>query len=207
MQERKEKNNKVRLVGEVVSDLVVSHERTINECYYRFNLAVKRLSDTIDVIPVLVPCKQHLLSKIKVGNKIKIIGEFRSYNFHDGKKSKLILNVFTRKIDTMPKDAEDINHIELDGVICKDVIYRKTPLGKKISDIILAVNRLYDKSDYIPCIAWERNAEKTSLLEVGTEIKIHGRIQSRKYEKKISDEQVEERIAYEVSIQKFEVVE
>ena len=140
------------------------------------------------------------------GQYVCVSGSFRSYNRHDGKKNKLDLSIFAQEIEFAEKLMDDVNDIFLDGYICKEPIYRKTPLGREIADILIAANRSYGKSDYIPCVAWGRNARYASGFEVGSRIQICGRIQSRRYVKKLDDESAEERTAYEVSISKLEVV-
>ena len=145
------------------------------------------------------------------GRKVVIEGQFRSYNSYENEKNRLILTVFAKDIMEYKNDEEEeksqvSNEVVLNGYICKKPIYRQTPFGREISDILLAVNRAYNKSDYIPCIAWGRNARFCQNLEVGTEVKIVGRVQSRTYEKKFEDGTVEERVAYEVSVGSLEII-
>ena len=144
--------------------------------------------------------------------KIEVSGQFRSYNRHEGLKNKLILSIFVRELqfvedDDMPQEQSKSNQIYLDGYVCKPPIYRKTPLGREIADILIAVNRPYGKSDYIPCIAWGRNARFASTIEVGGHLQVQGRVQSREYTKKINEEETEKRVAYEVSVSKIDFVE
>jgi single-stranded DNA-binding protein len=146
------------------------------------------------------------------GMKIEVSGQFRSYNRHEDSRNKLILSIFVRELqfiddEDMPEEQSKANQITLDGYVCKQPTYRKTPLGREIADILIAVNRPYGKSDYIPCIAWGRNARFAAGIEVGGHLIIQGRVQSREYTKKISEEQVEKRVAYEVSVCKIDVVE
>jgi single-stranded DNA-binding protein len=146
------------------------------------------------------------------GMKIEVAGQFRSYNRHEGTKNKLVLSIFVRELrfledDEMPEEQSKSNQIFLDGYVCKPPIYRKTPLGREIADILVAVNRPYGKSDYIPCIAWGRNARFAGGLEVGAHLQVSGRVQSREYTKKIGEEEVERRVAYEVSVSKIDLVE
>ncbi len=140
---------------------------------------------------------------------IMVNGQFRSYNRHEERKNKLVLSVFAREIEFVDEIGESTksNQIYLDGYICKEPVYRKTPLGREIADLLLAVNRPYGKSDYIPCICWGRNARFASNFEVGARCAVWGRIQSREYMKKLSDEQLEKRVAYEVSVSKLELME
>ena len=144
--------------------------------------------------------------------EIEVSGQFRSYNRHEGLKNKLILSIFVRELqfvedDDMPQEQSKSNQIYLDGYVCKPPIYRKTPLGREIADILIAVNRPYGKSDYIPCIAWGRNARFASTIEVGGHLQVQGRVQSREYTKKINEEETEKRVAYEVSVSKIDFVE
>lgn len=204
---REQENNKVTLSGEIVSNFEFSHE-AYGEKFYAAMLASERESGQKDIILIMV---SERLINIKeegewIGQKMNISGQFRSFNKHEDKRNKLMLYVFANEF--IPVDEiENENHISLDGYICKPPIYRKTPLGREIADILLAVNRQYGKSDYIPCIAWGRNAVYASGLEIGTRLQIDGRIQSREYQKRISDDEYETRTAYEVSVSKLTVVE
>lgn len=209
---REQENNKVKLSGEIVSNFEFSHE-VYGGGFYTATLASERLSGEKDIIPIMVSERLVDVKADWIGRFAKISGQFRSYNKHENGRSHLELSVFVREFEEFDLDREeplsinDENHISLDGYICKTPIYRKTPHGREIADILLAVNRQYGKSDYIPCIAWGRNARFASGLEVGTRLQIEGRIQSREYEKKISETDSETRTAYEVSISKMETVE
>ena len=199
-------NNVITLVGKIVSERRFSHE-VYGEGFYTFDLEVPRLSDNSDIIPVTVS-ERILTDKYQIGAKIKIDGQFRSYNNYENEKNKLVLTVFVKDIKLFEEGEDEKinpNEIILNGFICKKPIYRTTPFGREISDILLAVNRAYNKSDYIPCIAWGRNARYCQNLEVGENIKLWGRIQSRQYEKKFEDGTSEMRRAYEVSISKMEI--
>ena len=200
-------NNKVTMCGEIASSFVYSHD-VFGEGFYLFDLKVVRLSETADIIPVMISERLIDVDKNYIGAKVRISGQFRSYNKRNGQVSKLFLSVFATDI-SFYEDYEvvNVNEICLNGFICKQPIYRKTPFGREISDVLLAVNRPYGKSDYIPCIVWGRNARYVAELEVGQAIKVSGRIQSRIYHKRIEDAVMEERIAYEVSVGKVEVVE
>lgn len=198
-------NNQVTLVGEVVSDFVFSHD-VFGEGFYMIDVKAKRLSESYDIIPVMV--SERLLStdeSIK-GQFVTVYGQFRSYNRHEENKNRLILSVFAREITVSDEEPVDIkpNYIFLDGYVCKQPIYRKTPLGREIADVLLAVNRPYGKSDYIPCICWGRNARYADNFEVGSRVLLWGRIQSREYQKKITETDIEKRVAYEVSVSKLE---
>lgn len=201
-------NNRVCIIGEIVSEFTFSHE-VFGEGFYIANVSVNRLSDMVDVIPLMISERLIDVTKDYRGMKIEVAGQFRSYNRHEGTKNKLVLSIFVRELrfieeDEMPEEQSKSNQIFLDGFVCKPPIYRKTPLGREIADVLVAVNRPYGKSDYIPCICWGRNARFASTFEVGTHVQIWGRIQSRDYVKKLSETQVEQRTAYEVSVSKIE---
>ncbi len=201
-------NNQVSIAGKVVSGFQFSHE-VFGEGFYILDVEVKRLSDSSDVIPLMVSERLMDVTKDYTGTYVEIMGQFRSYNKHEDEKNKLVLSVFAREVKICEDNYESTkpNCIFLDGYICKPPIYRKTPLGREIADLLLAVNRPYGKSDYIPCISWGRNARFAEKFTVGGHIHVWGRIQSREYQKKLSDTDVERRIAYEVSVSKLEYVE
>ena len=204
-------NNRVCIIGEVVSEFTFSHE-VFGEGFYIANVSVNRLSDMVDIIPLMISERLIDVTKDYRGRKIEVSGQFRSYNRHEGVKNKLVLSIFVRELrfiedDEVPEEQSKSNQIFLDGYVCKPPIYRKTPLGREIADILVAVNRPYGKSDYIPCIAWGRNARFAGGLEVGSHLQICGRVQSREYTKKIGEEEVEKRVAYEVSVSKIDLVE
>ena len=206
-------NNHLVLVGKVTSDKRLSHE-IYGEKFYIFDLAVPRLSGNADIIPITVSERLLSINDLKIDAKITVEGQFRSYNSYENEKNRLVLTVFAKEIKFMENQEEEIevskdvvsNEVTLNGYICKKPIYRQTPFGREISDLLLAVNRAYNKSDYIPCIAWGRNARFCENIEVGTEVKIVGRVQSRSYEKKYEDGTSEMKIAYEVSISSLEIV-
>ena len=204
-------NNQVNIIGEVVSEFKFSHE-VFGEGFYLVDVSVNRLSEMVDIIPLMISERLLDVTKDYRGMKIEVSGQFRSYNRHEDTRNKLILSIFVRELqfledDEMPEEQSKANQIFLDGFVCKPPTYRKTPLGREIADILIAVNRPYGKSDYIPCIAWGRNARYAAGIEVGGHLQIQGRVQSREYSKKISDEEVEKRVAYEVSVSKLELVE
>jgi single-stranded DNA-binding protein len=194
-------NNKVYLRGVVEDEPVFSHE-VYGEGFYELNLSVARLSEHKDIIPITVSERLLENESFKVGKEVAIRGQFRSYNKVMGERSKLMLTVFVRELAELDEDKNS-NIIELTGYICKPPIYRTTPFKREIGDILLAVNRAYNKSDYLPCIAWGRNARFIKGVEVGEKVSIIGRIQSREYQKKIDENNFENRIAYEVSIGKI----
>ena len=201
-------NNQVTIAGEVVSEFVFSHE-VYGEHFFMVNIAVCRLSNSFDVIPVMVSERLMDVKNDYRGCTMQAIGQFRSYNRHEENKNRLVLSVFAREVSFLEgeEDDQNPNHIFLDGYVCKHPVYRKTPLGREIADVLLAVNRPYGKSDYIPCICWGRNARFADQFQVGTHIQLWGRIQSREYQKKVEDEKYEKRIAYEVSVSKLECIE
>ncbi len=201
-------NNQVVIMGEIVGEFTFSHE-IYGEGFYMVDVLVTRLSESADVIPLMVSERLLDVTKDYRGSKIMVTGQFRSYNRHEERKNKLVLSVFAREIEFIEEIGESskTNQIFLDGYICKAPIYRKTPLGREIADLLLAVNRPYGKSDYIPCICWGRNARYASGFEVGTRCAVWGRIQSREYVKKITETEAERRVAYEVSVSKLEQLE
>lgn len=205
MSEKVIENNKVSVIGEIVSGFTFSHE-VFGEGFYLVNIAISRLSEQSDTIPLMISERLIDIHTDYRGQTVEAIGQFRSYNRHEGLKNRLMLSVFVREINFLKEftDYTKTNQIYLDGFICKAPIYRKTPLGREIADLLMAVNRPYAKSDYIPCIAWGRNARFASGFEVGTRIRVWGRVQSREYTKKISETECEKRVAYEVSISKME---
>ena len=198
-------NNRVTVIGEVVSEFKFSHE-VYGEGFYTVDVSVNRLSNSVDVIPLMVSERLMDVTQDLRGSMVEASGQFRSYNRHEETKNRLVLSIFVREIDFVDDYDEDIstNQIFLDGYICKPPVYRKTPLGREIADILIAVNRPYGKSDYIPCIAWGRNARYAAGFQVGDHIQVYGRIQSREYTKRISEEECEKRVAYEVSVSKIE---
>lgn len=200
-------NNQVVLTGRIVSQFAFSHE-VFGEGFYLTDLEVQRLSNQIDVIPVMVSDRLVDVTSDATDQVWEIEGQFRSYNKHEEGKNRLVLSVFAREVNILSDfEGNDTNNITLFGYICKPPVYRKTPLGREIADILLAVNRPYGKSDYIPCICWGRNARFASDLSVGTGLDVQGRIQSREYLKKTSEDETEKRVAYEVSVSKIDVAE
>ena len=194
-------------MGEIASEFEFSHE-VFGEGFYMLELLVKRLSDSFDRIPVMISERLIDVTKDYRGEFIQISGQFRSYNRHEEKKNRLVLSVFAREAVFAEATDDKIksNQIFLDGFICKPPVYRKTPLGREIADMLVAVNRPYGKSDYIPCISWGRNARFTANFEVGSRVQIWGRIQSREYVKRLEDDRKEKRTAYEVSVSKLEEI-
>lgn len=203
-------NNLVTISGEIVSNFEFSH-KIYGEEFHIAYLAISRYSAEKDIIPIMVSERMVDVQSDWIGRFVRVGGQFRSYNKHENERSRLILSVFVREFEE-ESDEEDFsfldhrNEIFLDGYICKEPSYRKTPLGREIADLLIAVNRPYGKSDYIPCIFWGRNAVYASSFEVRTRMKIWGRIQSREYQKKIADGEYEPRTAYEVSVSKMDVV-
>ncbi len=198
-----ENNNKITLCGTAVEAPAFSHD-VFGESFFVFKLEVKRLSGQKDVLPVIV--SERLLTDIKIeaGERLRVEGQLRSYNIITENKSRLQLQTFAREISP-DEIGEDVNSIELNGYICKTPVYRVTPFSREIADLLIAVNRAYGKSDYIPSICWGRNARYCSQLDVGELIHIEGRLQSREYQKKIDEESTVTKIAYEVSVSKLAV--
>ena len=201
-------NNQVTIMGEIVSDFVYSHE-VYGEGFYMVDVSVSRLSNFVDCIPVMVSERLVNVKEGACGRYVYITGQFRSFNRHEEHKNRLVLSVFAREFELVddPQEENAQNQIFLDGFICKEAVYRKTPLGREIADLLVAVNRSYGKSDYIPCICWGRNARFASGFTVGSHVQIWGRIQSREYVKKISETEAQKRTAYEVSVSKIELLE
>lgn len=210
-------NNYLTLVGKVTGEKEFSHE-IYGERFYIFKLGIPRLSGNQDIIPITISERIIGEDTLQEGKKLLVKGQFRSYNSYENEKNRLILTVFAKDVMEVEEKEEEeeneivrkdtiTNEVVLVGYICKKPIYRQTPFGREISDILLAVNRAYNKSDYIPCIAWGRNARFCQNLEVGSQVKIVGRVQSRTYEKKYEDGTVQTRIAYEVSVGSLEVIE
>ena len=201
-------NNQVTIMGEIASPFLFSHE-VYGEGFYMVDVLVKRLSNSDDRIPLMISERLIDVTQDYEGEYIMVSGQFRSYNRHEEQKNRLVLSVFVREVEFVEEemDGAKTNSILLDGYICKAPVYRKTPLGREIADLLLAVNRPYGKSDYIPCICWGRNARYASGFEVGAHVQVLGRIQSREYIKKISEIETEKRIAYEVSVSKLEYME
>lgn len=199
-------NNRVTLVGTIITKLTYDHE-VFGEKFYRFGLSVNRLSENSDIVPVIVSERTFEVTDGDdfIGYCVRIDGSFRSYSLHENGKHRLILSVLADQVESA-ESSNDYNKIVLEGFVCKQPTYRKTPLGREVSGFLLAVNRPYGNSDYIPCLAWGRNANYLSRCEVGTKLQLEGRIQSRSYRKKISETEFEERVAYEVSMSKFKVL-
>lgn len=201
-------NNQVSIMGKIVSGFTFSHE-VFGEGFYMVDISVQRLSDSADIIPVMISERLIDVTQDYEGEYIQIFGQFRSYNRHEEKRNRLVLSVFAREVSFVEDECDKVksNQIFLDGYICKTPVYRRTPLGREIADMLLAVNRPYGKSDYIPCICWGRNARFTSGFEVGGHVQVWGRIQSREYVKRLEDDSTEKRVAYEVSVSKLEYLE
>lgn len=210
-------NNYLTLVGKVTGEKEFSHE-IYGERFYIFKLGIPRLSGNQDIIPITISERLIGEDTLQEGKRLLVKGQFRSYNSYENEKNRLILTVFAKDVmEVEDKEEEEeneivrkdtiTNEVVLVGYICKKPIYRQTPFGREISDILLAVNRAYNKSDYIPCIAWGRNARFCQNLEVGSQVKVVGRVQSRTYEKKYEDGTAQTRIAYEVSVGSLEVIE
>lgn len=206
-------NNHIIMVGKVTSDKRFSHE-IYGEKFYIFDLSVPRLSGNSDIIPITISERLMVNGELPIGTKITVEGQFRSYNSYGEGKNKLVLTVFAKNVTLLEDQESEVearkdfisNEVTLIGYICKKPVYRQTPFGREIADLLLAVNRAYNKSDYIPCIAWGRNARFCENIEVGTEVKVVGRVQSRTYEKKYEDGTSETKVAYEVSISSLEIV-
>ena len=203
--ENKMNNNIVAVAGTVVTGFEFSHE-VLGEKFYTMTVAVARKSETDDFLPVLVSERLVDVTRNYIDEQVKIQGQYRSCNVHTETASRLVLQVFAKEIEVVSKEEWDTNSITLNGFICKQPMYRTTPLGREICDVLLAVNRSYGKSDYIPCVVWGRNAKYLAEQKLGTQVSISGRIQSRKYVKKLDENRMETRTAYEVSVSRLEVM-
>ncbi len=198
-------NNQAKIIGHMEDELTFSHQ-VYGEKFYIFTLKVPRLSGTYDYIKVLTSERLLTDCSCEPGDFLEIDGQFRSYNSTEENSNKLVLTVFAKNInicdDIAPKNP---NSLYLDGYICKPPVYRTTPFGREITDMLIAVNRTYSKSDYIPVIAWGRNARYCKNFNVGEHIKVWGRIQSRTYQKHLSEEETVTKTAYEVSVNRLEL--
>lgn len=205
---REIESNKAHLMGKILGAFTFSHENH-GERFYTASLEVNRLSEQKDVIPLIVSDRIVNVSNDCNGRTVKVVGRISSFNKHEGNINRLLLDVFCQEFEFIEefKDYTKTNNIFLDGYICKEPIYRRTPLGREIASILLAVNRPYGKSDYIPCIAWGRNAVFASQLKVGDHLQVEGRIQSREYQKHISETETETHTAIEVSLSKMELAQ
>jgi len=201
-------NNQIKIQGVVVGELKFSHE-VYGENFFNFDVEIPRLSDSKDILPVTISERLIEKERLQIGTVVLVEGQIRSYNSYNNieKRNRLILTIFAREIEIAEEELSNLNPNEvfLNGFLCKKPIYRTTPFGREISDILIAVNRAYNKSDYIPCIAWGRNARFTSNLAIGDNIRLLGRMQSRAYQKKLETADVLEKVAYEVSISKIDV--
>jgi single-stranded DNA-binding protein len=201
------KNNNAIIIGKISSGLEFSHE-VYGEGFYVFYVDVARLSNSCDSLPVTISERLLLNVDLSIGRRIKVEGQFRSYNNYKTDGNRLILTIFAREFEFIEEEesVENPNQVYLDGFICKKPVYRTTPFGREITDLLIAVNRPYNKSDYIPCIAWGRNAKYSQNLIVGDNIRIWGRVQSRPYQKKLEDGEILNKTAYEISVSKMEIV-
>lgn len=205
-----EENNNIEIIGEILKKPEFSHE-THNEKFYSTVVSVKRLSGDTDELELIISEKTINIEDVEVGKKYNIKGEIRSYNYYikEEERRKLIITVFVKEmslVENLENEEECKNELVIIGHICKKPIYRKTPFGREISDLLVAVNRVYGKSDYLPCIVWGRNAKFATQLEIGDKIKITGRMQSRTYTKEIGNEKIT-KVAYEISAASLEKIE
>ena len=201
------KNNQAVIAGEIISDFEFNHE-VFGEGFYFVKLKVSRLSHSSDIIPLLVSERLIDVKQSHIGQFLEARGQFRSHNKQESDKNRVVLFLFAKEIEMIDSaENRNPNEIFLDGYICKEPVYRTTPLGREIADVLLAVNRAYGKSDYIPCICWGRNARYAGNLTVGSRIQLRGRIQSKEYQKRIGEGKVVDKIAYEVSASQMEYIE
>ena len=199
-------NNKAEIVGKICSDFIFSHE-VYGEVFYIFTVSLPRLSDCVDHINIIASDRLIYDCEYHIGDKVLVSGQFRSYNNYNDSGSRLVLTLFAKSISLAGEDESYINEIILNGFVCKPPVYRTTPFGREITDLLLAVNRSHNKSDYIPCITWGRNAKFAQTLSVGDRIIVTGRMQSRDYQKKLSETEAITKTAYEISVSKLELVQ
>lgn len=198
--------NTATVSGLVWSEPVFSHH-VLEEDFYTFFIYTERLSETADRIPVTVSSRLLVGTSIRPGDKVEVCGQFRSYNaITENGSSHLVLTLFAKELRLDPPLSENPNYIYLNGFICRPPVFRRTPFGREITDILLAVNRAFNKSDYIPTIIWGKNARATADLPVGTHMALEGRIQSRDYSKKSPDGTITTHTAFEVSVGSFEII-
>ncbi len=199
-------NNQVVICGKVIGKFEYNHE-IYGEKFYMAKVQVERLSGASDTIPVLFSERLIDINQDYSERTIRIAGQFRSWNKRREARNKLILCVFAREIDSQEEtEPHNTNNAVVEGYLCKTANCRKTPLGREITDMLIAVNRAYGKSDYLPCICWGRNANYAAGLKIGTHIRLSGRIQSREYDKKLDENRIERNTAYEMSVNKMEVL-
>ncbi|MCH3987091.1 MAG: single-stranded DNA-binding protein [Lachnospiraceae bacterium] len=199
-------NNMIGLTGMISSPVEFSHS-VGRRSFYKTMLDVKRLSGTVDTLPLTLPEGSLEISRLQEGERVSLRGQMRSYNHHEGERNHLILSVYVEEIRQVSEQVPDSNELTLRGYICKPPVLRKTPLGRKACDLLVAVGRNYGRSDYLPVIAWGRTAEKAAAFPVGMQIEGTGRMQSRAYTKRFADGRCEERTAYEVSLMRAEAVD
>lgn len=205
----KAKNNQTALSGELLTDFRYVYENSFGKIFYEAQLKVDRLSGTTDIIPITVPEKMLNEGQIQKGSIVSVKGQLRSHNQIEGERHRLMLSVWVQEMElaALEPDAENNNQISLNGYICKEPGFRKTPLGREIADLLVAVNRSYGKSDYIPCICWGEAARYAAALQVGEPVQISGRIQSREYIKRTEENECQKRTAYEVSAKVIAICE
>lgn len=201
-------NNKIELCGVIASTPELNH-KNYGENFYGFRLSCSRKSTEKDMLPIIVSDRLVEIKDLQVGKKISVRGQVRTFNKHiSDDKRKLLIMVFARDVREVEEESESApefnNNVKLSGYICKPPVYRVTPKGREIADVLIAVNRMYGKADYIPCITWGRNARYAGNLDVGTRIDVEGRLQSREYTKKLDDGTEEIRTAYEISVSRIE---
>ena len=195
--------NIAHICGEVIDGAKLSHQ-TYGEAFYTFTMGIFRNSGFEDKVKIMM--SERLLATIDLaeGMFLEIKGQIRTYNEAVEGRNRLNIVVFVQEFSVVEDICEYINDIHLEGYICKSPLSRTSPLGRRICDLMLAVNRMYNKSDYIPCIAWGRNAIYSGTLDIGDKISITGRLQSRQYKKRTEDGDVLLKTAYEVSVLKLE---
>ncbi len=190
-------NNRMIACGKLEGAPVLSHE-VMNEPFYTGTLVVKRLSGAVDRLPITLPGKLIADAHLPLDALLLVSGQVRSYNKVVEGAGRLMVTLFVQSL-SLTNDNETMNRVELTGALCKPPIYRSTPFGREICDMMIAVNRAFGKSDYIPCIAWGRNAQYASRFRVGDRVRVTGRLQSREYQKLTDNGEYVVRNAFEVS--------
>ena len=196
-------SNQLTLCGVIETAPVLDHE-VFGEQFYRLELRVPRLSGASDLLPVTISDRL-MNSQVSPGVRIQVSGQLRSYNKVMGGAGRLLLTAFAQRL-LAPDDGENPNIIHLTGALCKPPSFRTTPFGREIADLMLAVNRAFGNSEYIPCIAWGRTARYAAQLSVGDRLQVQGRFQSREYQKQLPDGVIANRTAYEVSLNRLTCV-
>ena len=197
-----ETGNIIHLRGEICQNLQFGHE-LFGEQFYTTTLRVPRLSGAEDFLPITLSERLLMSEPITAGSMLSLEGQLRSYNKVIEGSGRLLITAFAQRRINTEEDEENPNRVQLTGALCKPPSYRTTPFGREIADLMLAVNRSYGKSDYIPCITWGRTARYAANLHIGDKVQIVGRFQGRAYQKQLPDGTTLNKVAYEVSVSRL----